>query len=303
MNYKEKRVEVIKTLFPKPVSGKGVLNSLINNLPFEAHPFNYSYLGPGTNLDLRLEKGIKPKNKLDEAAMFHDIAYSKSKNLADRHIADKILAEKAWERVKASDASLGEKGMAWLTTSAMRAKRALGAGLKEKKKSRYTMYPLHLEEYDKSVIISGSQHKRPVEIKANLLRTKTSIMNETSLPLTEYQIKKVNKARKENQSSIKLKLSSTQLHHFKQGGFLPALMAAVPAVAALGSLATNVYNAYQNKKTNERLVEEKIRHNRALEGRGLKKQSGKGVYMNRRPKVTSGNGLLEELLLKKKKLH
>jgi len=84
-------------LFPKPVSGKGLVNSLINNLPFEMHlPGGYQYAGPGTNLELKLEKGVKPKNKLDEAAMFHDIAYSKSKNLQKRHAADKILQETAW---------------------------------------------------------------------------------------------------------------------------------------------------------------------------------------------------------------
>ena len=84
-------------------------------------------------------------------------------------------------------------------------------------------------------------------------------------------------------------------------------------MAAFGSLAANVYNAYQNKKTNNRLVEEKIRHNKVLEGRGLRgvKRKGKGVYMNRKKRgdgvymsrtKSSGNGLLEELLRKKKKL-
>lgn len=311
-NYKEKRTDAIKQLFPKPVSGKGFVNSLIDNLPFEAHPLDYNYLGPGTNLALRLEKRVKPKNKLDEAAMNHDIAYSKSKDLAYRHIADKILQETAWKRVKASDASIGEKAMAWLTTNTMRAKRALGAGLKKSSQSQYTPYPVNLEEYDKTAIISASENKKPLEINVNLFRTKASIMNETSLPLTTYQIKKLKKAQKEGKNTIKLKLSVKQLQHYKQGGFLPALLAAVPAIATLGSMASNVYNAYQNKKTNDRLIEERIRHNKVSEGKGLKnskrrpkrkaKQSGMGVYMNRKPRVTSGNGLLEELLKKKKKL-
>src|SRR6266550_1029379 len=111
MNYKEKRVTKIKKLFPIPVvRGKGLINSVINNLPFEAHlPGGYQYAGPGTKLAQKLEKGVKPKNKLDEAAMYHDIAYTKSNNLADRHNADKQLEYAAWDRVKVKDASLGEK--------------------------------------------------------------------------------------------------------------------------------------------------------------------------------------------------
>ena len=129
-------------------------------------------------------------------------------------------------------------------------------------------------------------------------------MNDTSLPLTKYQIKK---ARKEKKNFVKLKLSVKQVQHFKQGGFLPALIAAAPAVA---SVLGTIYNSYQNKKANNRLVEERIRHNRALEGKGLwmnKKPKvlggeGSGLYLNRKPKALGGNVLLKELMLKKKTL-
>ena len=171
--YKEKRIHISKKLLPKPVSGNGLINSLIDNLPVELHLPGYNYAGPGTNLDLRLEKGIKPKNLLDEAAMYHDIAYSKSNNLEDRHAADKILQEAAWNRVLAPDAGIGEKSMGWLVTNAMKAKRALGAGLKP--------HSVNLEEFDKSSIISAS---KPVEVTVNLVRTKESLMNDISLPLT-----------------------------------------------------------------------------------------------------------------------
>ena len=65
-------------------------------------------------------------------------------------------------------------------------------------------------------------------------------MNETSLPLTRYQIKKIKIAKCENIPSIKLKLSSKQLGHFKQGGFLPAILAAVPTIAVLASSAYGI---------------------------------------------------------------
>jgi hypothetical protein len=142
-------------------------------------------------------------------------------------------------------------------------------------------------------------------------------MNDASLPLTKYQIKKIKKARKENENSVKLKLSAKQVQHFKQGGFLPALIAAAPAVA---SVLGTIYNSYQNKKANNRLVEERIRHNRALEGKGLwmnkkpkafgdglwmnkkPKAFGDGLWMNKKPEALRGNGLLKELMLKKKTL-
>ncbi|MBP1527606.1 MAG: hypothetical protein H9Q66_06795, partial [Spiroplasma ixodetis] len=63
------------------------VNSLIDNLPFELHLPGYQYNGPGTNLDLKLSQGVKPINKLDEAAINHDIAYAKSKDLDERHKA------------------------------------------------------------------------------------------------------------------------------------------------------------------------------------------------------------------------
>src|SRR6266576_3459259 len=255
MNYKEQRVETILKLFPVPVKkGSGLLNSVIDKLPFELHlPGGYQYAGPGTHLDLKLERGVKPKNKLDEAAMYHDIAYSKSNNLADRHTADRKLQHDAWKRVLAKDASLGEKANAWLVTNAMKDKRA----------------------------IRVTTSTKPVRLKIKHGRTKNSVINETFLPLTETQIKNI----RENKS---IRLSSAQLKHIKWGGFLTALLAAVPAVA---SILGTIYNSYSNKKTNDRLIEEKIRHNKAMEGKGL--------YLMKKPKALTeggsfnkGNGLL-----------
>ena len=43
----------------------------------EGEIINYSWLGPGTLVKERLARGDKPIDKLDEAAMAHDIYYSK----------------------------------------------------------------------------------------------------------------------------------------------------------------------------------------------------------------------------------
>lgn len=110
--------------------GSGLFNDLINNLPFEIHAPGYSYLGPGTKLDERLNRGDQPINKLDAAAKDHDIFYKNHKNTKARHQADHVLEHRAWERVLDPDANLNEKSWAWVTTNAMKAKRYFGLGLK-----------------------------------------------------------------------------------------------------------------------------------------------------------------------------
>jgi len=60
--------------------------------------------------------------------MEHDYFYKKHKDIKTRHIGDKILENKAWDRFLDSDASIGEKTAAFVTTNAMKAKRYFGMG-------------------------------------------------------------------------------------------------------------------------------------------------------------------------------
>lgn len=99
--------------------GKGFLNSLIDNIPFEAH---IPYCGPGTNLKKRLARGDPGLNQLDSACRDHDIAYDKFSDDKNREIADNILASKAWDRVKSLDAGIGERSVALGVAAAMKAK-------------------------------------------------------------------------------------------------------------------------------------------------------------------------------------
>ena len=48
--------------------GFGIVNTLINKLPFELHVPGYNYCGPGTKLEKRLKRGDKGINPLDELA-------------------------------------------------------------------------------------------------------------------------------------------------------------------------------------------------------------------------------------------
>ena len=90
----------------------GLLNRAVNALLFELHISGYQFCGPGTQLAKRLARGDAGINPLDAACREHDIAYSRSNDLTDRHAADNILAEKARKRITASDSALGERAAA-----------------------------------------------------------------------------------------------------------------------------------------------------------------------------------------------
>lgn len=109
--------------------GSGIINDLINNLPFELHVPSYNFLGPGTKLDMRLKRGDKGINKLDEAAKEHDIFYKNHKDVESRHIADKLLENKAVDRIISKDADFLERLVAIPTAGTMFIKRKLGMGL------------------------------------------------------------------------------------------------------------------------------------------------------------------------------
>ena len=89
-----------------------MINNLINKLPIELHLPGYQYCGPGTKLQKRLARGDKGINPLDAACKEHDIAYSQSKDIKDRHQADRVLSEKAWQRVISKDSDLKERSSA-----------------------------------------------------------------------------------------------------------------------------------------------------------------------------------------------
>jgi len=116
--------------------GGGLLNSAINALPFELHIPGYQFCGPGTRLSERLARGDQGINSLDAACREHDIAYSRSNDLTERHVADRILAEKARRRIVARDSTLGERAAATAVWAAMKAKTKIGMGMKTKTRTK-----------------------------------------------------------------------------------------------------------------------------------------------------------------------
>ena len=121
----------------KKCGSKGLVNSIINKLPFELHLPGYQYCGPGTKLIKRLAHGDRGINRLDSACREHNIAYSQNRdNIGARNAADKILAEKSWNHVLATDSSLSEKAVTLAITTIMKAKSKLGMSLKRKKRQK-----------------------------------------------------------------------------------------------------------------------------------------------------------------------
>ena len=131
----KKRVTICRKAVKRSRRGEGVLDKVINNLPVELHIPGYQYCGPGTKFIKKLARGDPGMNPLDKACKGHDIVYSQNKeNITAGHTADKVLAEKAWNRVLARDANIGEKAAAWAVTNAMKMKSKLGIGVTKKKK-------------------------------------------------------------------------------------------------------------------------------------------------------------------------
>ena len=72
-------------------TGGSFLNTTINKLPFELYLSGYSFTGPGTKLDKRLNAdGIPkewrmPNNRVDNAAYHHDFCYCKHSDTKTRN--------------------------------------------------------------------------------------------------------------------------------------------------------------------------------------------------------------------------
>nr|CAI5845300.1 unnamed protein product [Callosobruchus analis]CAI5857602.1 unnamed protein product [Callosobruchus analis] len=117
-------------------AGDGLLNSAINNLPFEMHIPGYSWCGPGTKVKKRLARNDPGVNGLDEACKEHDILYANESDLTKRHAADEVLARKAMKRFSSKDASWKEKIAALGVAGAMKAKVKLGMGVRVQNRTK-----------------------------------------------------------------------------------------------------------------------------------------------------------------------
>lgn len=113
------------------MKARGLVNTVIDNLPIELHLPGYNFCGPGTKLKNRLARGDKGVNLLDEACKRHDIAYDNFSDIDNRHKADIELMKQAKQRLRSQDAGKGEKVASWLVNKVMKAKIRTGAGVKK----------------------------------------------------------------------------------------------------------------------------------------------------------------------------
>lgn len=233
------------------MKGRGLVNSVINNLPFELHFPGYNFCGPGTKLEKRLQRGDKGVNPLDDACMVHDIAYSKFSDIENRNKADRKLLEMANQRITKSN-SRGEKVASWIVSKVMKAKIKAGAGFK----NFHGLIKLVRSQLKNCTAKDkGSLIKHAYKIAKRLVKNR-KIQLPRVIPIP------------------------------KTGGFLP-LIPIFAGLSALGSLAggaAGITQAVNNYKSTQKQLKESERHNKLTESILL----GKGLYIK---PYKSGSGL------------
>lgn len=263
---KKRRRKGVKQNLSKKRKGKGLLNKIIDKIPFEMHVPGYQYCGPGTHLEKRLKRGDPGKNPLDVACKAHDIAYNEHKDSIERAEADKILQKVAMKRVFSKDATIGERTTALGVAMAMKVKRTLsGKGLskkpsKIKKKKRKKVSFTYLIKKAKVAI----KKSKPENI-------------DSAIKVAVASIKKTKKGKYiKEPRTIKLPNTTTS------GGMLP-LVPIFAGLSALGSIigsSASIANAINQAKKGQTELAESKRHNGMMEAIAIGAKSGKGFYLH-----------------------
>ena len=120
--------------------GKDIVSSVISKIPIEFHlrtlkGKKYSFCGPNTNLDERLnpdetpKEWSKPINAIDSVCLNHDLAYKHAdEGIGSRHEADKTMLDEL-NAIKNKDLSFTEKLAKYATKGVIWTKYKLGLGL------------------------------------------------------------------------------------------------------------------------------------------------------------------------------
>src|SRR5213596_2074182 len=91
-----------------------------------------TYCGPGTRLDLNLNEdgtpkpGCEPVDRVDEAALRHDLAYSRHDDLRNRNKADKVMMQ---ELLKIPNPTCRERFETCCVLPILFIKRAIGSSI------------------------------------------------------------------------------------------------------------------------------------------------------------------------------
>lgn len=256
--------------------GAGLIDRVIDKLPFEVHVPSYQYCGPGTHLEKRLARGDPGINPLDAACKTHDIAYSAHKESSERSKADKLLQMEAIKRIFAKDASLGERAAAVGVAAAMKAKRTLsGNGLSKKR-------------------IGGGVGRKNMKKKQqisfpSLIKNAKLAIKQIKPDTIESAIKTAISATKQMKKGKCIREPRTIKLPSIKGGILP-LIPVFAGLSALGSIVgstASIVNAINQTKRGQRELEESKRHNQSMEEIAIGNKTGNGFYLRSNKK---GNG-------------
>ena len=207
--------------------GRGFLNKVINNLPVELHIPGYQYCGPGTKLKDRLARGDPGVNPLDVACKNHDIAYSQNAdNLSERHAADKILVDKARNRIFAKDSNFSEKVAAITVSNIINLKRKMGMSLCKNKK---------LKKIKKKMKKSGKGLKKKTTFR-KIIDSAKKLMNRKKDPI-DSALAGARKAIIKAGGKKHIRIPRIIPISSKIGGILP-LIPIFAGLSALGSIAS-----------------------------------------------------------------
>ena len=128
--------------------------------------FTYSACGPFTKYKQRIQKFKETgdtnyiyKNELDKACFAHDAAYSDSKNITKRTVADKILRDKAFNIAKDTKYDGYQRGLASMVYKFFD-KKSKGSGAKNVNNTKLTPQNQQLaEELHKPIIKKFEKRK------------------------------------------------------------------------------------------------------------------------------------------------
>lgn len=296
---KAKKGSVVKK--SKKKSGKGIINTMINKLPFELHVPSYQYCGPGTKLKKRLNRNDPGINELDKACKAHDIAYDNTNNVDERNRADNILAKKAWQRFKSKNASIKERAVALGVSGVMKAKAKMGLGVKKRKQSK----PQKSSTKAKCKRGSGIKlQKRKTPIKKK--QTSVPQIFRAAIKTAKDEIKKqspqtVSQAAKLATQAAKIVVKNHKIPRAiikknmprvipvpKIGGLLPLIpiFAGLSALGALMGGSASVANAVVSANNAKKKLKEAHRHNETIESIALghNSKTGGGLHLGQHKK-------------------
>ncbi len=135
----------------------------------EKHLFGHNFTGPGTNLDKRLNdddepvSNSKPINRIDEAALKHDIFYRDHSDIKERHQADLEMIE---ELNNIKNPTFREKVERVIVIKMLKAKMKLGMGIADElhKEFRKPNHLLKVKVFNKDDIWSADLVEMPPQI-------------------------------------------------------------------------------------------------------------------------------------------